>query len=97
VCAHAQHEGCACRKPKPGMLLDAAKRHGIDLRASFMVGDRRGDVEAGAAAGCRTVFVDRGYAEPPAATPDARAAGIADAADAILALSRNNIPMEQAT
>jgi D-glycero-D-manno-heptose 1,7-bisphosphate phosphatase len=58
------------RKPNPGLLLDAAQTYGIDLPASFMIGDRWRDVEAGRRAGCRTVFLDRGYRErrpdPPA-------------------------------
>jgi D-glycero-D-manno-heptose 1,7-bisphosphate phosphatase len=58
------------RKPNPGLLLDAAVAHAIDLPASFMIGDRWRDVEAGRRAGCRTVFLDLGYAErrpdPPA-------------------------------
>ena len=48
---------CECRKPKPGMLLDAARRHDIDLSQSWMVGDTPGDAEAGRAAGCRTILV----------------------------------------
>lgn len=63
VCEHRQNEGCACRKPAPGMLLDAASDWDIVLADSFMVGDRIGDVVAGRRAGCTTVFVDRGYAE----------------------------------
>jgi D-glycero-D-manno-heptose 1,7-bisphosphate phosphatase len=49
---------CDCRKPAPGMLLAAAAAHGIDLPASWMIGDRDTDVEAGARAGCRTVLVE---------------------------------------
>jgi D-glycero-D-manno-heptose 1,7-bisphosphate phosphatase len=52
------------RKPNPGLLLEAAEEHGIDLAASFMVGDRWTDVEAGRRAGCRTVFIDLDYDEP---------------------------------
>ena len=63
VCPHDDADACPCRKPRPGMLLDAASRHGIDVRSSFMVGDRWRDVEAGKRAGCRTVFIDRGYRE----------------------------------
>jgi D-glycero-D-manno-heptose 1,7-bisphosphate phosphatase len=63
VCYHVDADGCACRKPKPGMLLEAARELGIDLGASFMVGDRWRDVAAGQAAGCRSYFVDRGYSE----------------------------------
>lgn len=55
-CPHDQGE-CSCRKPLPGMILEAAKRHGLDLDTSWMVGDSETDVEAGRAAGCRTVRV----------------------------------------
>jgi len=51
---------CACRKPSPGMLLRAAHEHGIDLRASWMIGDILHDVEAGNRAGCRTLLIDNG-------------------------------------
>jgi D-glycero-D-manno-heptose 1,7-bisphosphate phosphatase len=51
---------CQCRKPRPGMLLKAASEHGIDLRASWMIGDILHDVEAGTRAGCRTVLIDNG-------------------------------------
>lgn len=50
-----------CRKPKPGMLLQAAKEHGIDLENSYMIGDNIGDIQAGQAAGCRTIMVRTGY------------------------------------
>ena len=52
---------CRCRKPLPGMLLEAARRHGIDLAASVMIGDKMADVEAGLAAGCGTILVRTGY------------------------------------
>jgi D-glycero-D-manno-heptose 1,7-bisphosphate phosphatase len=58
------------RKPAPGMLLDAARTHGVDLAASWMVGDRWRDVDCGAQAGCRTIFIDYGYDEPLRARPD---------------------------
>ena len=64
LCAHRQDEGCECRKPKPGMLFEASAKYGIDLRNSFMVGDRASDIEAGKKAGCRTIFINRHYAEP---------------------------------
>ena len=51
---------CHCRKPKPGLLLKAAQDHGVDLRASWMIGDILHDVEAGNRAGCQTVLLDKG-------------------------------------
>lgn len=86
VCRHTSAEGCGCRKPKPGMLLDAADEFGISLADSFMVGDRGTDVEAGRAVGCRTVFIDLGYTgEPKPDRPSFTVSSIAQAADVILA------------
>lgn len=73
------------RKPEPGMVLDAAAALGIDLRRSWMVGDRWRDIDCGARAGLRTIFLDYGYREPLRAQPDYFAAGIAAAAEIILA------------
>lgn len=70
TCFHAQSAGCTCRKPEPGMLLEAAEELSIDLSGSFMVGDRWNDIEAGRAAGCRTVFIDRHYGERKPANQD---------------------------
>ena len=86
VCCHQDADGCHCRKPKPGMLLEAAGRHNIDLQASFMVGDRWRDVEAGAAAGCRTAFLDGGYEDrAPAVAPNATVSSLDAAVAWILA------------
>lgn len=63
ACPHSDEDHCHCRKPKPGMLLDAARHHGLDLSRCYMVGDRWRDIDAGLAAGCRTIFIDYGYAE----------------------------------
>lgn len=73
------------RKPNPGMLLDAARRLGIDLARSFLVGDRWRDVEAGRRAGVTTLFVDRGYAEPLRSDPDVTVRDLSQAADWIAA------------
>jgi D-glycero-D-manno-heptose 1,7-bisphosphate phosphatase len=70
VCPHDNRDGCDCRKPRPGMLLSAAKAHGVNLARSIMVGDRDRDIEAGRAAGCRTVYIDGGYGKPPQQTAD---------------------------
>ena len=61
TCYHDAADGCACRKPRPGLMHDAAKAYGIDLSRSFMVGDRWRDIEAGRAAGCLTLLVDAPY------------------------------------
>jgi D-glycero-D-manno-heptose 1,7-bisphosphate phosphatase len=61
ICPHDDIDRCACRKPKPGMLLDAATLLGIDCRRSFMVGDSWRDMEAGRAAGCKTILLVRPY------------------------------------
>ncbi len=86
VCYHPGQSAsdCDCRKPKPGMLLHAAKELGIDLAQSWMVGDRWRDVDCGQAAGCRTVFIDRGYAEELRQKPHFSARNLAQAADIIL-------------
>lgn len=73
------------RKPKPGMLLDAARELGIDLTRSYMVGDRWRDVDCGRAAGCSTIFIDYGYGEPLRAQPDVRAGNLLEAARVIMA------------
>ena len=84
VCCHVEEDGCTCRKPKPGMLLEAAREWSIDLNRSFMVGDRWRDVSAGKAAGCRTIFVDYGYAERLIDPPDFRVTSLREAASIIL-------------
>lgn len=84
-CLHDDHDHCACRKPQPGLILEGAKRHGIDPRRSFMVGDRWRDIDAGTRAGCRTIWIDRGYRERgPAHPPDARVDSLTEAATWIL-------------
>jgi D-glycero-D-manno-heptose 1,7-bisphosphate phosphatase len=65
VCFHDGRTPCQCRKPEPGMLMDAAQEFGIDLGRSVMVGDRSSDIEAGIRAGCRTVFIEWGQSEVP--------------------------------
>lgn len=59
-CPHAPQMGCGCRKPAPGMLERAARERGVELSASWMVGDILDDVEAGRRAGCRTILLDNG-------------------------------------
>jgi D-glycero-D-manno-heptose 1,7-bisphosphate phosphatase len=85
ICLHNDADNCGCRKPKPGLLLEAAKKHGIDLQSSYFVGDRWKDVHAGKAAGCRTIFVDYGYVQDQPAEPDKTVGSLADAAKFIIA------------
>jgi D-glycero-D-manno-heptose 1,7-bisphosphate phosphatase len=85
VCYHDDKDGCLCRKPSPGSLLNAAEKFQIDLGASFMVGDRWRDIQAGQRAGCKTVFIDYHYAEPMTLVPDQVVASLQEAADWILA------------
>jgi len=85
VCWHDDPDACPCRKPKPGLILDAAAQYGIDLAASFVVGDRWRDIDAGAATGCRTILIDRHYRDrAPASAPDFRTDSLTGAANWIL-------------
>ncbi len=85
ACYHDDRDGCVCRKPKPGLILEGAARHGADPGRSFLVGDRWRDIDAGQAAGCRTVWIDRGYRERgPSAAADARVTSLAEAVEWIL-------------
>jgi D-glycero-D-manno-heptose 1,7-bisphosphate phosphatase len=92
VCYHSGQgqSDCDCRKPKPGMLLRAARELGIDLAQSWMVGDRWRDIDCGHAAGCRTIFIDRGYAEELRQKPHFSAGNLAESADIILRESKNH-------
>ena len=84
ACFHVDTDGCACRKPRPGMLLDAAREMGIDLGASYMVGDRWRDIAAGQAAGCKALFIDYEYAEKRPDSPYVTVKSLAAAAALIL-------------
>jgi len=86
VCYHDDRDQCVCRKPKPGLVLDAAEAHGIDLRQSFLIGDRWRDIDCGYAAGVRTVWIDRGYQEHgPAKPADFRCGSLTEAVEWVLA------------
>jgi len=85
VCYHDDGDKCRCRKPLPGMLLEASGRLGIDLKKSFMVGDRWRDIEAGQNAGCRTILIEYGYNEKrPSRPPDVKVDSLGRAADWML-------------
>jgi D-glycero-D-manno-heptose 1,7-bisphosphate phosphatase len=81
TCFHDAADGCLCRKPKPGMLLEAALRWRLDLGRSFMVGDRWSDVVAGQAAGCISVLVETPYSGRNRCRPDHCVADLAEATE----------------
>jgi D-glycero-D-manno-heptose 1,7-bisphosphate phosphatase len=87
VCYHAgarHRDPCDCRKPKPGMLLQAAVEHNIDLRRSFLIGDRWRDVDCAHAAGCRAVFIDHAYREALREKPEFTVASFSEAVATVL-------------
>jgi D-glycero-D-manno-heptose 1,7-bisphosphate phosphatase len=73
VCWHDDGDNCECRKPRPGLLEQAAADGGVDLGDCMMVGDRWRDIEAGKRAGCLTALVGDGYGERFKSSPDYRA------------------------
>lgn len=83
VCPHQDGDGCACRKPQPGMLLDLMRSCGADSARSVMVGDTWKDIEAGKRAQCATILVSNGSSDALGA--DAVVRSLSEAADLILA------------
>jgi D-glycero-D-manno-heptose 1,7-bisphosphate phosphatase len=63
TCIHTLEQKCNCRKPMPGMLIEAAKVNGINLKKSYMIGDRFMDILCGSKVGCKTIFINRNYKE----------------------------------
>jgi D-sedoheptulose 7-phosphate isomerase len=85
VCYHDDNDHCECRKPLPGLLLEAQRKHNIDLSRSFVVGDRWRDIDAGHNAGCHTILIDYGYNERKSAQPpEAVVHSLREAADWII-------------
>lgn len=85
VCYHADTDLCGCRKPEPGLIFRAAEKYGIDLQASYLVGDRWRDIEAGERAGLKTVLIDYGYSEQsPRLGPAVRVTSLRAAAEWIV-------------
>jgi D-glycero-D-manno-heptose 1,7-bisphosphate phosphatase len=87
VCYHAGErygQRCDCRKPRPGMLLRAAAELKIDLGASYVIGDRWRDIDCARAAGCRAIFIQRGYQEGLREPPDFTVLNFSDAVSALL-------------
>jgi D-glycero-D-manno-heptose 1,7-bisphosphate phosphatase len=84
TCAHDDADQCQCRKPLPGLITQAARELSLECGASYMIGDRWRDIEAGRRAGCKTLFIDRGYDEQTPQSYDFRVSSLPDAARIIL-------------
>jgi D-glycero-D-manno-heptose 1,7-bisphosphate phosphatase len=98
VCYHAGSsygEPCHCRKPRPGMIERAVSILNINLKGSYVVGDRWRDVDCAHAANCPAVFLDRGYDEALHEVPDFKAASFAEAVDVLLrdATAQYHLPL----
>lgn len=83
VCFHTDQDGCECRKPRPGMLIEAGGDHQIDMANSYMAGDRASDVLAGKTAGCKTILIGNGN-EQAGANPDYKFESLLEAVRFIL-------------
>jgi D-glycero-D-manno-heptose 1,7-bisphosphate phosphatase len=88
-CEHDDQARCDCRKPKPGMILRAQERFGVNLARSFIVGDRWRDIEAGRRAGCRTILIGDGYGETFPHAPTIKIASLSGAVSWIIQQSRH--------
>jgi D-glycero-D-manno-heptose 1,7-bisphosphate phosphatase len=84
ICTHVDTDGCTCRKPKPGMILQAADDWQIDLSRSYLVGDSWRDIEAGRTAGCSTILVLSGRQQEKSSDPDKAVRSLTDAVRYIL-------------
>jgi transaldolase len=90
VCLHDEADNCRCRKPRPGLLIEAQRKYDLDLSRSFLIGDRWKDVDAGNAAGCKTVFIDYAYRERgPSTEPSVRVTSLREAVEWIGAQDMN--------
>jgi D-glycero-D-manno-heptose 1,7-bisphosphate phosphatase len=84
TCAHDDVDDCECRKPLPGLITQAARELQLECAASYMIGDRWRDIEAGRRAGCKTFFIDCGYDEQLPQSYDFRVSSLLEAARIIL-------------
>jgi len=92
VCPHDDADRCLCRKPRPGLLLQAARRWNIDLARSYIVGDRWRDIEAGQRAGCQALFLDYEYRERRPDGPYVQVRSLREAANWIIRSAQARIP-----
>jgi len=85
VCFHDDADRCSCRKPAPGMILEAARELDVDLARSYMVGDRWRDIEAGERAGTTTILIENDTLEKKPGNAAARVGSLREAAEWIIA------------
>jgi D-glycero-D-manno-heptose 1,7-bisphosphate phosphatase len=90
VCYHDDTDKCSCRKPLPGNIFQGAKKFKVDLSKSYIVGDRWKDIEAGAAAGCTTFFIDNNYNKDMKSIPNYFVRSLSEASKIILDLNNEN-------
>ena len=91
TCIHDDADNCACRKPKPGLITLAAEELGLNLKESFMVGDRWRDISAGQAANCKCFYIDYAYDERPPQLPYLKVSSLFDAAQLLLEENHDTI------
>ena len=84
TCTHLSIDACQCRKPRPGLLIEENLEKELSFASSWMVGDRDSDIEAGRSAGCRTIFINRGWVGETGDEADIAATDLTHAVDAIL-------------
>jgi D-glycero-D-manno-heptose 1,7-bisphosphate phosphatase len=84
TCYHTDEDQCLCRKPLPGLLMQAQKIYPVDFQNSFMIGDRWKDIDAGRAVGCKTLFIDYGYNEKQPCNMDYKVKSLLEAKNIIL-------------
>lgn len=88
-CPHHPDDNCDCRKPKPKLVLQAAREHDIDLKQAFVVGDLSMDIELGKAAGCKTILLSNSPQEDSGVSPDYIASDLLEAARYVLRWKNN--------
>ena len=86
VCKHLASQNCLCRKPKPGLILEAAKKYNINLKKSYFIGDRWKDINASNEVGCHSIFIDYGYREKLKTKPKNHVKSMTEACDVIFKL-----------
>ena len=85
ACYHDGSDKCHCRKPKPGLLTDAAAKHDLDIDSAFLIGDRWSDIVAAHTAGCRAILIETPFSNAERCRPDHTATDITAAVEWILA------------